>query len=114
MEKYTKYEKARILGARALQLAMNAPILINISKEKLEDVNYDPLKIAQIEFDADILPISVKRPFPKKEEEEEELEDEVIKEETEQPVEKPEVVEEKTKVEEEAEPVEAESPELEI
>ena len=116
MEKYTKYEKARILGARALQLSMNAPILINISKEKLEEVNYDPLKIAEIEFNSDILPITIKRPFPKKEEElEEESEDEVLKEETEVPAEKPEVVEEKAKVEEEeAEPIETESPELEI
>jgi len=68
METYTKYEKARILGARALQLSMNAPILMNISKEKLEEINFDPLKIAEIEFESGILPITIKRPFPRKEE----------------------------------------------
>ena len=109
MEKYTKYEKARILGARALQLAMNAPILMNIPKETLEDINYDPLKIAEIEFNSDILPITIKRPFPKREELEEELEEEVIKEESEKPEEKLVAVEEKEEkakvTEEEAEPI---------
>ncbi|MCK4552903.1 DNA-directed RNA polymerase subunit omega, partial [Candidatus Pacearchaeota archaeon] len=30
-KQFTKYETARILGARALQIAMNAPLLIKIS-----------------------------------------------------------------------------------
>ena len=66
----TKYERARIIGARALQIAMNAPVLIKLSKEKLEEINYDAIKIAEIELDSDALPISVKRPMPKKNEEE--------------------------------------------
>jgi DNA-directed RNA polymerase subunit K len=66
---FTKYETARILGARALQISMNAPLLIKIEKEDLEKINYDALKIAEIEFNSDILPISVKRPFPQKKEE---------------------------------------------
>ena len=65
---FTKYEKARILGARALQIAMNAPLLIKIDKEDLEKIKYDALKIAEIELDSGILPISVKRPFPKRKE----------------------------------------------
>lgn len=69
-DKFSKYEVARILGARALQIAMNAPLLIKISKEDLEKVRYDALKIAEIEFESDILPISVKRPFPQRKEEE--------------------------------------------
>ena len=70
MEKeFTKYEIARILGARALQISMNAPLLIKIEKEDLEKINYDALKIAEIELNSDILPISVKRPFPQKKEE---------------------------------------------
>ncbi len=69
-DKFSKYEVARILGARALQIAMNAPLLIKISKEDLEKVKYDALKIAEIEFESSVLPISVKRPFPKKKEEE--------------------------------------------
>jgi len=65
-QKFTKYEIARILGARALQIAMDAPLLLKIPKEKLEEAKYDPLKIAELEFNADVLPITVKRPFPKK------------------------------------------------
>jgi len=68
-EEFTKYEKARILGARALQIAMNAPVLIKISPEGLEKIKYDALKIAEIELESGILPISIKRPFPEKKEE---------------------------------------------
>jgi len=68
-EKFSKYEIARILGARALQISMNAPLLIKIEKEDLEKINYDALKIAEVELNSDILPISVKRPFPQKKEE---------------------------------------------
>ena len=65
-QKFSKYETARILGARALQIAMNAPLLIKLSKEDLEKINYDAIKIAEIEFESGILPISVKKPFPQK------------------------------------------------
>ena len=65
---FSKYEVARILGARALQIAMNAPLLIKISPEDLEEVKFDALKIAEIEFNSNILPISVKKPFPSKKE----------------------------------------------
>ncbi len=63
---FTKYERARILGARALQIAMNAPLLIKITKEDLEKIKYDALKIAETELNSNVLPISVKKPFPKK------------------------------------------------
>ena len=66
---FTRYETARILGARALQIAMNAPLLIKISEEDLEKIKYDALKIAEIEFESNVLPISVKRPYPEKKEE---------------------------------------------
>jgi len=68
-EDFSKYETARILGARALQISMNAPLLIKISKEDLEKVKYDALKIAEIELESGVLPISVKKPFPSKREE---------------------------------------------
>ena len=55
-DKFSKYETARILGARALQIAMNAPLLIKLSKEDLEKVKYDSLKIAEIELDSNVLP----------------------------------------------------------
>ena len=70
IESFTKYETARILGARALQIAMNAPLLIKISKEDLEKVKYDPIRIAEVELRSNILPISIKRPFPEKRESE--------------------------------------------
>ena len=67
-EEFTRYEIARILGARALQIAMDAPLLLKISEEDLKEIKYDALKIAEKEFDSDVLPISVKRPLPKKRE----------------------------------------------
>lgn len=68
MEKqsFTKYEIARILGARGLQVAMDAPLLVKLSKEELEKVKYDPIEIARIELESGVLPITVKRPFPEK------------------------------------------------
>ncbi|MFA5173653.1 MAG: DNA-directed RNA polymerase subunit K [Candidatus Pacearchaeota archaeon] len=66
--KFSKYEVARILGARSLQLAMDAPVLLKLSKEEMDDLNYDSLKIAEKELEAGILPISVRRPLPKKSE----------------------------------------------
>lgn len=68
LDGFTKYEVARILGARALQISMNAPLLIKIEKADLERVNYDAIKIAEIELNSDVLPISIKRPFPIKKE----------------------------------------------
>ena len=65
---FTKYEKARILGARALQLAMNAPLLLKITEEDLAKINYDVLKIAEIELESGVLPISINKPFPEKKE----------------------------------------------
>ncbi len=67
-DKFTKYEIARILGARALQIAMNAPLLIKLGKEDIEKIKYDPIKIAEIELESGVLPISIKKPFPEKKE----------------------------------------------
>ncbi len=67
-QKFTKYERARILGARALQISMNAPLLIKMNKEDLEKINFDSLKIAETELDSGILPISIHQPYPEKKE----------------------------------------------
>src|SRR3989344_7752506 len=67
-EKFTKYEIARILGARSLQLAMDAPILLKLSDKEKEELNYDTLRIAEKELYAGILPITVRRPMPKRSE----------------------------------------------
>ena len=62
--KLTKYEKARIIGARALQISMGAPFLFKMSKEDLEKINYKHVEIAKMEYARDILPITIKRPLP--------------------------------------------------
>lgn len=63
---FTKFETARIIGARALQISMDAPLLMKITDEELEAMHYDALKIAEKEFRSGVLPISVKRPMPTK------------------------------------------------
>jgi DNA-directed RNA polymerase subunit K len=65
-ENFTKFEIARIIGARALQIAMDAPLLLKIDEEKLKEIKYDALKIAELEFNEGVLPITVSRPTPDK------------------------------------------------
>ena len=55
----TRYEKARIVGARALQLSFGAPLLI----DKPADI-IDPIKLALLELKAGILPLTIKRDNP--------------------------------------------------
>lgn len=62
---YTKYEKARMLGSRALQISMGAPFLVKLSDEDLKKLSYNPLEIAKLEFQENIIPITVRRPMPK-------------------------------------------------
>jgi len=88
-EKFTKYEIARILGARSLQLAMDAPVLLKLTKEEEDELNYDTLKTAEKELIADVLPITIKRPLPKKSEKTvKKLSEEEIKEKLEKQAEK--------------------------
>ena len=68
-DKFSKYEIARILGARALQIAMDAPLLLKISDKELEEINYNPLEIAKKELLSEVLPITINRPFPEKKQE---------------------------------------------
>ena len=53
-KKYTRFEKARILGSRAIQLSMGAKPLVEIT----EDI--DPIDIALAELNAGLLPLDVK------------------------------------------------------
>lgn len=55
-EQYTRFERARILGARALQVSLGAPILIDVPAELV-----DPVEIAEREFAAHRIPITVRR-----------------------------------------------------
>jgi len=64
--KYTKYEIARIIGARALQLAMGAPMLLKLSQEDLTKIRFNTVEIAKKEFEKDLLPITIRRPLPEK------------------------------------------------
>jgi len=61
---YTKYEKARMIGARALQISQGAPFKIKLSEKDLEQIKYNPVDIAQREYDEGVIPIDVKRPLP--------------------------------------------------
>lgn len=65
---FSKYEIARIVGARALQIAMDAPLLLKIDEKVLEQINFNPIEIAKMELLAGVLPITVNRPLPKKKE----------------------------------------------
>ena len=65
-EKFTKYEIALIIGARAPQIAMDAPLLLKLSKEELEKIKYGTLKIAELELEEDVLPIAIHKPIPRK------------------------------------------------
>ena len=66
INQFTKYEVARIIGARALQIAMDAPLILKISDAKLKELRFDSLKIAELEFNEGVLPISIDRPTPRK------------------------------------------------
>lgn len=54
--KFTRFEKARIIGARALQISMGAPTILKIPKEIIS-----PIDIAMHEFKEGAIPITVKR-----------------------------------------------------
>ena len=54
----TKFEKARIIGTRALQISMNAPVTVALDGES------DPLLIAEKELYAKTIPFIVRRYLP--------------------------------------------------
>jgi DNA-directed RNA polymerase subunit K len=53
-ESYTRFEKARMIGARALQISRGAPITIKTDLK-------DPVDIAKLEFEKGTIPLDVKR-----------------------------------------------------
>ena len=55
----TKYEKSRIIGSRALQISLGAPILVTTALGAV-----DPISIAEIELKANALPITIRRKLP--------------------------------------------------
>jgi DNA-directed RNA polymerase subunit K len=52
----TRYERARIIGARALQISLGAPVLIDIDKG-------EPIDLAMAELEQGVIPITVKRVY---------------------------------------------------
>ena len=57
--KLTRFERARIVGARSLQIAMGAPILVQSPEARV-----GPIDIAIMELDSGILPITIRRTLP--------------------------------------------------
>ncbi len=57
--KITRFEKARVVGARALQISMGAPILVEVSEGLTS-----PIEIALKELGAGILPMTIRRTLP--------------------------------------------------
>ena len=67
----TRFEYARILGARALQISMGAPVLVELEESgKLNEAQEatkeqgDPLLIAEREIKRGLLPIQIRRTLP--------------------------------------------------
>ena len=54
----TKYERARILGSRALQISKNAPLMVDPGDES------DPYTLAEIELNEKKIPFIVRRYLP--------------------------------------------------
>jgi DNA-directed RNA polymerase subunit K len=53
-QQFNRYEKARIIGARALQVSYGAPVLVDTEQT-------EPILIAAEEYDAGVLPFTVHR-----------------------------------------------------
>ena len=61
-DRLTRFEVTRIIGARALQIALGAPVLVEIKEN-----NFDPINIAEQEFKANKVPMTIKRTLPNNE-----------------------------------------------
>jgi len=59
--KLTRFERARIIGARALQVSLGAPILVELPPSII-----DPIDIALVELKGDVLPMTLRRSLPDK------------------------------------------------
>ena len=58
----TRYERARIVGARALQISQGAPVLIDVDPD-----DFLPVDVATSELKARVLPVGLQRWNPNKE-----------------------------------------------
>ncbi|MHA2169507.1 MAG: DNA-directed RNA polymerase subunit K [Candidatus Kariarchaeaceae archaeon] len=55
----TRYERARVVGARALQVSQGAPVLIEIESD-----DFRPIEVSKIELKARVLPVGMARRIP--------------------------------------------------
>ncbi|MCD6402736.1 MAG: DNA-directed RNA polymerase subunit K [Candidatus Aenigmarchaeota archaeon] len=60
IDRLTRFEVARVVGARALQIALGAPVLVKVPK----GMKFDPIELAKLEFKQKVVPITVRRPLP--------------------------------------------------
>lgn len=67
--KLTKYEKARLIGARSMQISMGAPIMLKMNAKRFEEMHYDCLEIAKQEYVEGVIPIEVIRDAPRDDDE---------------------------------------------
>jgi DNA-directed RNA polymerase subunit K len=56
-DKLTRFEAARLIGARSLQVSLGAPVLA----KTLETTSFE---IAKVEFRSGLLPMTIKRKMP--------------------------------------------------
>lgn len=52
----TRFEKTRIISARALQISQGSPVLVKVPKGVTE-----PIEIAKLEWEAGVIPIEIKK-----------------------------------------------------
>lgn len=62
-DRLTRFEVARLVGARSLQIALGAPVLVSA-----ENKIVSPIDMAKLEFKYGIIPITIKRTMPSGEE----------------------------------------------
>lgn len=55
----TRYERSRVIGARALQISLGAPVLVDMERG-------EPIDIAMLELEKGVIPITVKRMIKEK------------------------------------------------
>jgi len=56
-KEYTRFERARMIGSRALQISRGAPPMVKTDKK-------DPIDIAEVEFNEGVIPMDIKRKMP--------------------------------------------------
>ena len=58
-DRFTRFEVARIISARALQIALGAPVLLKVKQDK-----FDPTELAVKEFKECKIPMTIRRTLP--------------------------------------------------